>query len=202
MTTQRLRLIALLRAINVGRRNVSMAELRRQFEIRGCTEVETFIASGNGIFAPPAIDLAALQQNIQEQLRQSLGYEVKAFLRTPLEIAAVASYQPFEQAQIDSARTFSVGFLDTPPGIGAAKLVMALKNEMDDFEVRGREVYWLCQNVQSESKFSNAYFENLVKVQATWRSMTTIARLAAKYAPSLPSQDARKGTSTVRGSNN
>ncbi|MEP6937444.1 MAG: DUF1697 domain-containing protein [Chthoniobacterales bacterium] len=188
------RLIALLRAINVGGRNVAMAELRRQFEAVGCKGVETFIASGNVIFSPPAMNVGALQQRLEEQLRKSLGYEVKVFIRTESEIAVVARHQPFHESQLRSARTFSVGFLNEPPGVAAAKSVMALKSEIDDFEVRGREVYWLCQRVQSKSRFSNARFEKLVKTLGTWRGMNTIVRLAAKYPPLLPSLDARDGT--------
>jgi len=45
-----LRYIAFLRAINVGGRNVSMAELRRLFQELGADQVETFIASDNVIF--------------------------------------------------------------------------------------------------------------------------------------------------------
>ena len=48
------RLIAFLRAINVGGHNVTMEKLRKQFEALGCEEVETFIASGNVIFTSPS----------------------------------------------------------------------------------------------------------------------------------------------------
>lgn len=177
-----LRLIAFLRAINVGGHNVTMAELRGLFESLALKEVETFIASGNVIFASRSEDIRALQQKIENQLLRSLGYEVKAFLRTVLEVAAIAEYKPFNQSQLSAAAALNVAFLADPVNAEAEKSVMALTTAIDDFHVHGREVYWLCKTKQSDSKFSNTRFEKIVNARATWRNMNTVVRLAAKYA--------------------
>ena len=89
------RYIAFLRAINVGGRTVKMDELRTLFAAMGFAGVETFIASGNVIFAADHSDAAALQQRIEGELNQALGYAVATFLRTDAEVAAVARYAPF-----------------------------------------------------------------------------------------------------------
>ena len=91
-----------------------MAELRRIFESLGCEEVETFIASGNVIFAAPAAGLARLHRAIEDGLRASLGYEVKVFIRTEADVAALAEYEPFDGAQRAAARSINVGFLSEP----------------------------------------------------------------------------------------
>ena len=52
---------------------------------------------------------------------------------------------------------------------------------MDAFELRGRELYWLCRAKQNESKFTNAVFEREAAVRATFRGMNTMERLARKY---------------------
>lgn len=176
------RLIAFLRAINVGGHNVTMAELRGLFENLALKEVETFIASGNVIFTPRSRDIRALQQKIENQLLRSLGYEVKAFLRTVPEVAAIAQYRPFNEAQPSYSIALNVAFLADPLGADAEKSLMALKSEIDDFHVHGREVYWLCKTKQSDSKFSNTRFEKIVNARATWRNVNTVNRLAAKYA--------------------
>ena len=59
---------------------------------------------------------------------------------------------------------------------------MALKTDIDDFHVNGREVYWLCRKKQSESTFSNVRFEKLIKASVTFRGVNTVAKLATKYA--------------------
>ena len=174
--------IAFLRAINVGGHTVAMAELRGIFERLSFKEVETFIASGNVIFASPSGDVEALQKKIEGRLLSSLGYEVKAFLRTVPEVAGIAQYKPFKELHLLSAAALNVAFLADPLRTETKKSVMALKTEIDDFHVHGREVYWLCKARQSDSKFSYARFEKVLNARATWRNVNTVRRLAAKYA--------------------
>jgi uncharacterized protein (DUF1697 family) len=172
---------AFLRAINVGGRNIAMAELRRSFLSLGLKEVETFIASGNVVFKSAAKDLRALERIIEDRLRESLGYDVTTFLRTEQELAAIAKHKPFAESQVQAAQALNVAFLAEPPGAEARKVIMALTTDNDAFQVNGREVYWLCQTRQSDSKFNNTRFEKTLKARATWRGINTIRRLAGKY---------------------
>ena len=175
------RLFAFLRAINVGGRNIAMAELRRVFQGLGLKEVETFIASGNVIFHSDATDLRRLELAIEDALRGPLGYEVSTFIRTEKELTAIAKYEPFKKSHLQNAAAVNVGFLVEPPSPAAKKLITAFKSKIDDFHVCGREVYWLSQTRQSDSKFNNVHFEKAINARATWRGINTVRRLAAKY---------------------
>lgn len=175
------RYIAFLRAINVGGRTVKMAELRALFTGMGFAGVESFIASGNVIFASSDADAAALQARIEEELRRALGYEVATFLRSDAEVAAIARYEPFPAPQIEAASALNVALLANPLTQEEAHKVMALRTPIDDFHVNDREVYWLCRVKQSESTFSNTVFERSIGKRATFRGMNTMQKLAAKY---------------------
>ena len=175
------RFIALLRAINVGGNNVKMEQLRALFEELGFTGVETFIASGNVIFASVDGDVAVLTERIERHLHQALGYEVATFLRAPEEIAAVARYQAFSEAALASAGALNVAFLYKPLAETAQQSLQAFTTEIDDFHTAGRELYWLCRVRQSDSTFSNAKFEKALRIKATFRGINTVRRLAAKY---------------------
>ena len=174
-------IFAFLRAINVGGHTVKMDALRQLFESFGFSNVETFIASGNVIFETTETDSAALESQIAAGLRQALGYEVATFIRTPGEVAAIAARQPFPQAQFEAAAAFNVAFLSAPLDDASTQKLLALRTEIDDFAVHGREIYWLCRVKQSKSTFSNAVLEKTLKVQATFRGMNTIQKLAVKY---------------------
>ncbi len=89
------RFVAFLRAVNVGGRVVKMGELRTLFESLGLRSVETFIASGNVIFESNGRSVPSLERRIEDHLRKALGYEVKTFVRTDAEVAAIAKYKPF-----------------------------------------------------------------------------------------------------------
>ena len=182
------RYFAFLRAINISGRTVKMDALRAHFEALGFQAVETFIASGNVIFQTAVNDPKALVQSIETHLLATLGHEVKTFLRTDAELAAIARYKPFEESRIQTAGALNVAFLSEPLQPEAKAALMGLRTDIDDFQSRGREVYWLCATRQSDSTFSNAVFEKRLKVRATFRSWNTVAKLAAKYAKTLRDQ--------------
>lgn len=175
------RCVAFLRAINVGGHVVTMETLRGLFVALGLKDVETFIASGNVIFTKSATRLPVLHRRIEERLRTALGYEVKTFIRSEAEVAAIASYQPFPKPEVQRAKTLAVGFLTAPLEASAKRIVMALRTEIDSFHVHGREVYWLSKKKQSDSTFSNARFEKATNCRATFRGLSTVTRLVAKY---------------------
>src|SRR3990172_10885160 len=110
----------------------------------------------------------------------SLGYEVSTFVRTEGEVATIAGYRPFRKSLLQGAEALNIGFLARPLSSEARKTLLALKTDIDDFHVQGREVYWLCRRKQSGSTFSNVLFERTLKVRATFRAMSTITKLAAK----------------------
>lgn len=174
------RYVAFLRAINVGGHTVRMADLRAHLASLALTHVETFIASGNVVFESRAA-APALERRIEAHLLTALGYEVATFLRTDREVSALASYRPFPEAAMNSARALCVGFLGATPTPAARRLIAGLKTAVDDFHVAGREVWWMCRNKQSESKFSNAVFERTVRLRATFRVLNTVQRLAKLY---------------------
>ena len=179
------RYLAFLRAINVGGHNVKMDALRQLFESLGFSAVETFIASGNVIFETTARNPPTLEAKIEAELRKSLGYAVDTFLRTPAELAAIAAYRPFPQARLDAAGALNVAFLAAPLDAAAKRKLAGFKTEIDDFTAHAREVYWLCLKKQSESTFSNAVFEKALGVRATWRGISTVQKMAAKYATGM-----------------
>ncbi len=176
------RYVAFLRGINLGRRRVKMDDLRALFEALEFTNVETFIASGNVIFDTSGRGGAALERKVERHLEQSLGYEVDTFVRSPAELAAVATHQPFTPAELEAAKhSLHVLFLKAPLGKQAEQDVLALQTDSDLFRVDGREVYWLCRGSVARPTFSNAQFAKALGTPGTMRNLTTIRTLATKY---------------------
>ena len=172
--------IAFLRAINVGGHTVKMSQLITLFEELGFKDVETFIASGNVIFRSPAKS-ASLETRIERHLHQALGYAVDTFIRTDDEVAAVAGYRPFKGTPEGFAGSLVVGFVRAPLDAATGRAILALRTEIDDLHVNGREVYWRTAGGQSDSTLGNALFERALKGKATFRNINTVTRLAARY---------------------
>ncbi len=176
-----MRYIAFLRAINVGGNNiVKMDRLRKLFEGEGHTNVETFIASGNVIF-DGAGRTDTLERAIEAMLKDALGYEVATFVRTGAELRALAAHDAFTPAAVARATRLNVAFLAKPLDAQGKKSLKALKTHSEDFHAHGREIYWLSQVMQSESKISNAVFEKMLGQRSTVRGISTVRKMAEKY---------------------
>jgi uncharacterized protein (DUF1697 family) len=178
--------VALLRGINLGNRRVKMATLAATFEEMGFGAVSTFIASGNVLFESPPADAGQLEEQIQHGLADSLGYTVDTFVRTRSEIAAVAAFRPFPDADMDNpAHTVHAGFLKAPLGAEAAGQLEACRTDVDEFRVVGREFFWLCRIRTSDSKVWSSPAMRAVGIRtSTMRNMTMLRKLAAQYPAS------------------
>lgn len=173
------RYVAFLRAINVGGRVVRMERLREVFAAQGFSDVETFIASGNVIFTAPGRAGAALEKKIEAVLEPALGYPVAAFVRPVSELDGIAARDPFAGDAVNG--TVHVGFLRTEPTPAARRALIALRTDVDDLDVAGRELYWRIRGAFVDSKLRPGALERTLG-PTTMRNRNTIARLAKKYA--------------------
>jgi uncharacterized protein (DUF1697 family) len=170
-----IRYVAFLRAINVGGRNVTMAELRQRFGEMGFTDVESLIASGNIIFRTDAVTPPpALEERIETALADALGYDVATFIRVPADLTGIA-----DAAFAGETGSHQVGLLKAAPAVEAVAATLALQTEHDTIAVVGREVHWLRRDTAA-SQLVNGRFERALGGQATFRSVATLRRIAAK----------------------
>src|SRR4051794_4452527 len=175
--------IAFLRAINVGGHIVKMNQLRSLFEALGFSNVETFIASGNVIFDSTSKSPKALEKKVEGHLKSALGYEVATFIRSMSELATVADYKPFPDAELNAdGHVVYVAFLVDEPNAEAKQKVLSLATPVDDFHIFGRELYWLCRTRFSESEVSATALAKALGMQSTTRNSTTVRKIAAKYS--------------------
>ncbi len=89
------RLVALLRAVNVGGTGkLPMEALRARAEQIGATHVSTFIASGN-LLCDTRKTPAAFARALEAALREQHGLDTVVITRTPEELARVAAGHAF-----------------------------------------------------------------------------------------------------------
>ena len=176
--------VAFLRAINVGGHTVKMDHLRSLFESMRFANVETFIASGNVIFDSKTKSISALEKKIEKELQAALGYEVKTFIRTLNEVADVIRHKSFHTTELEEpGNILYVGFMSATPEDVAIKKLASLVDDVNDFRVREREVYWLRRTKVGESQYSGGIIEKTLRTPVTFRNSTTVKKLLAKYPP-------------------
>jgi len=57
---------------------------------------------------------------------------VSSLVRTEAELAAIADYEPFRQAELAGVEALNIAFLTGPPDEQSAQRLMALRTETDD----------------------------------------------------------------------
>jgi uncharacterized protein (DUF1697 family) len=176
------RYVALLRAINVGGRNVKMDALREVFAQLGYQGVDTHLASGNVLFDSKANSLLAVRSRIEIALQRALGFDVTCILRLQSELIPVAERVQALQS-IPGVVATNVGFFAEAPGVVGERVLKAVRSEIDDFELSGRELYWNCARKQSESSFDPGKLERALKLPLTFRGANTVVQMAAKPRP-------------------
>ena len=177
MSSQPLRYVAFLRAINVGGRRMTMAELRLIFTEMGFTDVESFIASGNIMFcADNSRSVEGLERDIEAGLQSALGYAVATFVREPGALAGIA-----DAAFTDISGSHQIGLMKAPPGPDAGAAALALQTDNDLIAIVDREVHWLRRD-PAKSRLSNGHFERALGVAATFRSVSMVRRITAQWA--------------------
>ena len=135
---------AFLRGMNVGGHRLSNVELRAHFEELGFSEVNTFRASGNVIFAGATEPVTEMAAHIEAGLKAVLGYQVPVFLRTAKEVRKIAVHQPFDKSLIEASKgKLQVAMLVAQPTAKARKEALALASDEDRLAFGDRELYWL-----------------------------------------------------------
>ena len=171
--------VAFLRAINVGGNAIiKMTDLKQMFESAGLENVQTYIQSGNVIFECDEEDISVLEQRIEHQLEGAAGYKIHLFVRTMRELQSIVNKSPFTAKANEAAY---VAFLNQTPDPKSQQALLALKNEADDFAVKGREVYHLRRD-REKSVLAKTSIEKILKLPATTRNMTTLQKITEKYA--------------------
>lgn len=169
--------VALLRGINVGGRNkLPMKELAAIFADAGCTEVRTYIQSGNVVFRARPSVAKGIGDFVAKRILKRFGYRVPVVLRTANELRKVAERNPFFGPHVDT-KLLHVVFLVSRPGPAKVAGLDPDRSPPDEFALRGREIYLRCPNGMARTKLTNQYFDSRLATTSTVRSWATVLEL-------------------------
>lgn len=136
-----MRWAAMLRGINLGKRQLKSAELKAVIEGLGFGDVKTLLASGNVVFTAPGAEAAALEAQIHDALANATGLTSEIFVRTPDEMATVVAANPFPDAAKDRPSFLVVTFHRKPVDADAVEAALAAHDGSERARVIGRELY-------------------------------------------------------------
>jgi uncharacterized protein (DUF1697 family) len=158
--------VALLRGVNLGKRNLNMEDLRRIAAGLGLDDPKTYIASGNLLFRSGKSE-KALKADLEAAITEHMGAKVGVMIRTARELDSVLSANPFNK----EAPNFTVAiFLDEAPPADSPKAAKNVDGER--IALGKREFYVHYPRGQGQSRLSIP-----AASQGTARNMNTVAKL-------------------------
>ncbi|MDP3279020.1 MAG: DUF1697 domain-containing protein [Deltaproteobacteria bacterium] len=168
--------IVLLRAINLGSHHkLPMAQLVALLEQAQCTEVQTYIQSGNVILRSK-LQGDALRKHLESQLLAKLGVEIPVVVCSLDHWHTLAARCPFEQ---DNPTHLHVMFFAQP--LAPVPLLEPLRYAPERFAIDQREIFLHLPKGMGVSKLapviSRKYPEGTAR---NWRTVLALTALAEK----------------------
>lgn len=171
--------ISILRGINVGgNRKILMTDLKVLFEKMGLSKLETYIQSGNVVFeSDQKLSTADLEQNIQQAITETFGFDVPVIVRTTDEWSESITNNPFWKEQNADIDRLHLTFLKEIPSPELHKKIKLFQFLPDRYEIIGKDVFIFCAAGYGTSKLVNSFFESKLKTPATTRNWKTVMKL-------------------------
>ncbi len=170
-----MRYIALLRGINVGgNKKVEMKRLKILFESSGCSNVSTYINSGNVIFESNK-KRNAIKEEIETSLKKEFEFDIPVLIKTKQEIKKIADAIP-EEWQNNSEQKTDVAFLFKEIDSKEIINILPIKKEFINIKYVRGAIFW---NIKRE----NVNKSHLTKIisHKIYQSMTVRNVNTARY---------------------
>jgi uncharacterized protein (DUF1697 family) len=160
-----------------------MEALRKLLTDQGFSNVQTYIQSGNIIYQYKKTDTKKINALINNSIKKHFGFDVPVITLTAEELKKIISQNPFAKDKTKDISFLHITFLEAKPlpeNIATLKDVNFLP---DQFKLIDNAVYLYCPNGYGETKLSNKFFENKLKLTATtrnWKTTNELINLSAK----------------------
>ncbi len=176
-----MRMVALLRAVNVGGRKLPMAELRDLGERLGWSGVSTYIQSGNLLFSADG-EAKTLEAVLEQAIEERFGMKVPVMIRTPAAWSALRSANPLPQAARDEPSRLMLLVSKAPPAEGAEAIIQKRATAGEQVK-RGGEAIWIhYPEGAGQSKLTPTSIDRAIGSPATARNYRTVTTLEEKLA--------------------
>ncbi|MGH9353577.1 MAG: DUF1697 domain-containing protein [Terriglobia bacterium] len=174
--------VALLRAVNVGGRNLVMTELKAMFESLAFGQVRTILQSGNIVFGSGARTGAALESFLEAETERQFRLRTHYFVRTADEWNAIIEENPFRrEAKDDPSHLLVLPLKAAPAGSDVAALRAAIRGR-EIIHSSGRHLYAYYPDGIGESKLTVSLIERKLRTCSTGRNWNTVLKIQAAAA--------------------
>ncbi len=170
--------ISILRGINLGgHKTIKMDALKKMLTDLGFTDVQTYIQSGNAIYKYKKIDPKKINDIIKKNIKTEFGFEVPVITLSLGDLKSIRKANPFIKDKEKQDSFFHITFLADKPQSENINKIKETNYSPDEFVLTDKAVYLYCPKGYGNTKLSNTFFENKLKVSATTRNWKTTNEL-------------------------
>lgn len=170
------RMVALLRAVNVGGRKLPMADFRAQVAALGWTNVATYIQSGNLVFDAECSPSEA-EAAIEALIRKHHGYEAPAIVRTRDQWAAYPGGNPYPGAARETPGHLLMLVAKEKMKADSAEAIQARATAGEQVRKVGETLWIHFPQGSGTSKLTPALIDRAAGSTATSRNYRTVCKL-------------------------
>lgn len=168
--------VAFLRGINVsGQKKIKMAALRESLTKKKVKEVQTYIQSGNLLFASESNDRGELEKKIHQVIEMDFGFDVPVLVLSTSEIDSILLNNPFSKVAEEKNQYFAL--LHEVPANEMMSNIDPSDYPNEDFELLKNCFYLNCKKGAGKAKLTNNVIERKLKVIATTRNLNTMRKM-------------------------
>lgn len=169
--------VALLRGVNAGKaRRVDMKKLKALMEKVGCTNVVTYINSGNVVFSSPE-EVSVIRQKVEKALEKEFTCAIPTLVKTAKEIRAIADAIPVEWKN-DTAHRADIAYLFED--VDSKKIIadLPVRTEYMDIRYVKGAVFWHIDRKNYTKSHLNKLISHPLYQRMTVRNVNTACKLA------------------------
>lgn len=174
---QRTRKVALLRGINVGgKAAVPMIELASVLSQLGCTNVSTYLRTGNVIFDAPRSE-GQMEEIMERAIANEFGLSVPVIVKSVEAFSALLLNVPFsDEARSDPSHVLL--YLSKSPPIATAIEGLQAKVTAGEAIIRQGDEIWIhYPDGIGKSKITPTVIDRSIGSPATGRNWNTLVKL-------------------------
>ncbi len=171
--------LALLRAVNTGKRKVLKEDLLGIAADVGLPQAKTYLASGNLVLWGNDPGGAALEARLEEALAARIGLRTDFMVRSPGDLRAIIEGNPFAEEALDHPSHVMVSFMKSPLPQGDEEVLRNAISGPERFVARGRELYLDIPISMADSLLDRDWKKSKRNPVRTARNWNTVLKLAA-----------------------
>jgi uncharacterized protein (DUF1697 family) len=170
---------AMLRGINLGKRQLKSTELKSVVEGLGFTQVKPILASGNVVFEAGDAAPEAIERDLHAALEKTTGLRSEVFVRNRAELAALVDANPFPDAARERPSFLLVTFHREPVAKESLDRLLAGYEGPERVAVIGRESFIDFPDGQGRSQLAVLMQKVKRAPPTTGRNWNTVGKLLA-----------------------